>query len=394
MEGGESPLDVLSRAATMIQESQQNINGTDETSKQGTTKQLPTTKWKRDRRTRPDYLRKSDPKLPEELSCNNSTNNSSSSSESGSTSPEVGGSAFMAHNNPGGLNNLNGLTNSSSFTTSSGSNGLTGLNGLTGTNSLVSPTTPPNGLNGPNGLTPPNGLTIPNGLTSPNSLTSQNGLTSPNGLTPPPIGTNGLTTNGTNGLHNKTTNGDIPLDMSVRQRGQPPSYIQTINNPSYRSNYRPGAMTSLTNGFSQRTDMPSGISMCDPIIDEHFRRSLGKDYITIFSNNNISKDPKEPNLKDSKECGKDLTIAKEPNLPKESKESSFPKDTDSTDSNQSPRSASPPRTATTVVEMMDNSGMSVDDHFAKALGDTWLKLNKKESEVPSNASENQSMVTI
>lgn len=27
---------------------------------------------------------------------------------------------------------------------------------------------------------------------------------------------------------------------------------------------------------------------------------------------------------------------------------------------------------------MDDTGLSVDDHFAKALGDTWKQLNKKE----------------
>lgn len=27
---------------------------------------------------------------------------------------------------------------------------------------------------------------------------------------------------------------------------------------------------------------------------------------------------------------------------------------------------------------MDDTGLSVDDHFAKALGDTWKQLNQKE----------------
>lgn len=95
------------------------------------------------------------------------------------------------------------------------------------------------------------------------------------------------------------------------------------------------------------------MSMCDPIIDEHFRRSLGNDYHAIFHNNNVSKE-------------------------------------------QVPRK-SPPNTPTTttssVVELMDNTGLSVDEHFAKALGDTWFQLNSKDSERKTNNSKNN-LVTI
>lgn len=56
--------------------------------------------------------------------------------------------------------------------------------------------------------------------------------------------------NNTNG-----ENKDIPLDMSIRHRGQPPSYAQTISNPGYRSSYRPSV---IQNGVPQRDDIPSG----------------------------------------------------------------------------------------------------------------------------------------
>lgn len=49
---------------------------------------------------------------------------------------------------------------------------------------------------------------------------------------------------------------DAPIDMSVRQRGQPPSYSQTINNPGYRSTYKPAM---VNNGA--RNEMPSGLLM-------------------------------------------------------------------------------------------------------------------------------------
>lgn len=49
---------------------------------------------------------------------------------------------------------------------------------------------------------------------------------------------------------------DIPLDMSVRQRGLPPSYSQTVNSPSYRYNCRQPA---LSNGESTiRDEIRSG----------------------------------------------------------------------------------------------------------------------------------------
>lgn len=98
--------------------------------------------------------------------------------------------------------------------------------------------------------------------------------------------------------------------------------------------------------------------MCDPIIDEHFRRSLGKDYVMLFSNNN---------------------------------------------KNAEPVSRSPEKPASPVKELldMDNPGMSVDDHFAKALGDTWFKLNQKDPRVqaqpdikPSPPTEKQSVVSL
>lgn len=92
--------------------------------------------------------------------------------------------------------------------------------------------------------------------------------------------------------------------------------------------------------------------MCDPIIDEHFRRSLGKDYVAVFSNNNVS-----------------------------TKETSKP-------------AKAIPKAPSSVIELMDNSGLSVDDHFAKALGDTWLKLNKKDSDIKSNRSSENHAVTI
>ncbi|RZC40922.1 uncharacterized protein BDFB_001154 [Asbolus verrucosus] len=150
---------------------------------------------------------------------------------------------------------------------------------------------------------------------------------------------------------NQQANGqdNAPLDMSVRQRGLPPSYSQTVNNPGYRSSYRPSV---IQNNAPNREDLPPGISMCDPIIDEHFRRSLGNDYLSLFSNNNVSREP--------------MPVKPAPKV----------------------------SNTTNVIELMDTAGLSVDDHFAKALGDTWVKLNKKEQEIKNSTSENHGLVTI
>jgi len=261
MDGGESPLDVLSRAATMLQENQQAISATEDPTKQNTTKQLPTTKWKRDRRTRPEYSRKSDPKIPEGF--NQEISNSEVQTYNSSNQFVNGGSLSQA--SQGVSNNPQQFSN--------------------GVGNQIPPSSP---------------------------------------------------------------GADTPLDMSVRQRGQPPSYSQTINNPGYRSNYRPSVITQAP----QRDDVPSGISMCDPIIDEHFRRSLGKDYIKVFSNNNIPTKEANPVIKAT------------------------------------------PKVNGNVIELMDSTGLSVDDHFAKALGDTWLQLNKKENEMENESTDKEAVMSV
>ncbi|XP_048522334.1 transcription cofactor vestigial-like protein 4 isoform X1 [Dendroctonus ponderosae] len=226
----ESPLEVLSRAATMVRQESQQAGLND------STKQLhkQTTKCKRDKRRLPEYSRKSDPKVPETLG--------------------------------------------------------------------VEPSSPEASIS--NGNSP---------LSHSNLIKVKREVD----LIPP--------------------GGDTPLDMTVKQRGEPPSYAQTISNPGYRSSFgtpkkNPSSAPSLP---KNRDRIPSGISMCDTVIDEHFRRSLGQDYHAIFQNTNP------------------VTEAK--------------------------HSAKLPQQATTnVIEFMDDTALSVDDHFAKALGDTWKQLNKKE----------------
>lgn len=80
--------------------------------------------------------------------------------------------------------------------------------------------------------------------------------------------------------------------------------------------------------------------MCDPIIDEHFRRSLGSDYKSLYTKDSATKE------------------------------------------------YSPVKAPASVMELMDSSGLSVDEHFAKALGETWAKLNNRDSKIPPNSENN------
>ncbi|XP_069674593.1 uncharacterized protein Tgi isoform X2 [Periplaneta americana] len=151
--------------------------------------------------------------------------------------------------------------------------------------------------------------------------------------------------------HTSTT-GDTPLDMTMTRGSKPPPpYSQSVAN--YRiAPARPSVITcappastswgdrSLDNKSASkeengrqghRRELLSG--MCDPVIDEHFRRSLGKDYMSLFSSDS------------------------------------------STNNNNSNSNSSSSITVT---------GLSVDDHFAKALGETWVKLQGQTANSTSN----------
>ncbi|XP_073951531.1 uncharacterized protein isoform X2 [Choristoneura fumiferana] len=119
---------------------------------------------------------------------------------------------------------------------------------------------------------------------------------------------------------------EAPIDMRLRSRPAPPPYN------------RPSVIT--------KSDTPPGsMSMCDPVIDEHFRRSLGDDYMNLFKKNTESSQPgPKPNTKD-----------------RASSPIQF-------------KSEEPPKPAKIIAMEVDDASLSVDDHFAKALGDTWRQI--------------------
>lgn len=126
------------------------------------------------------------------------------------------------------------------------------------------------------------------------------------------------------------------------------------------------------------------MSMCDPVIDEHFRRSLGPDYMTLFSkakeSNSVSngKSPKavtkdrgsSPIMFPSDPCTKFLNSNSKPLKHEDSPQSDMAEE-DEDDEEEEEES----------MDVDDTAGLSVDDHFAKALGDTWKKLQAKKPKV-------------
>ncbi|XP_041976312.1 transcription cofactor vestigial-like protein 4 [Aricia agestis] len=146
---------------------------------------------------------------------------------------------------------------------------------------------------------------------------------------------------------NLTTNGkappeypgpkyEAPIDMRL-SRPAPPPY----NRPSViKTNDAP----------------PGSVSMCDPVIDEHFRRSLGDDYMNLFKKDNAQPGPK-PNTKDRASSPIQFT------------------------------NEEPTKPVKIIAMEVDDASISVDDHFAKALGDTWkqIQTSRKETEKPTSS---------
>ncbi|XP_050532876.1 transcription cofactor vestigial-like protein 4 isoform X3 [Daktulosphaira vitifoliae] len=113
-----------------------------------------------------------------------------------------------------------------------------------------------------------------------------------------------------------------PLDMTTSSTNVFRAGNATKERASVIMTSTSASVVSRTPSVTTTTTTTGGMS--DPVIDEHFRRSLGKDYMSVFA--------------------PAITIQEE----------------------------------TTSNIPTENTGLSVDDHFAKALGDTWVKLQKEE----------------
>ncbi|XP_057369575.1 uncharacterized protein LOC130690566 isoform X3 [Daphnia carinata] len=181
---------------------------------------------------------------------------------------------------------------------------------------------------------------------------------------------------------------DRPLDMSTGRRASPPPYPAAGSSsgvgipPSYPLSLRsspapscPSPCGSTSSSASQsRTITANGSSsppprsrpaadgerlgapqrreiissgMCDPVIDEHFRRSLGERYTHLFASSSPSSTSNSTNTNDS--------------------------------------SSRDGGAANKMPSTVNVTGLSVDDHFAKALGETWLKLQSETKEKEANS---------
>lgn len=124
--------------------------------------------------------------------------------------------------------------------------------------------------------------------------------------------------------------------------------------------------------------------MVDPVIDEHFRRSLGADYVSLFGKQ----------LNCSKTCRSSLSPPSKPTTPTTSSNDT-PADSKLCAATQlinlsrahvtnADKPCPSNNSDTAIQQMVENVDISVDDHFAKALGDTWKQLQQnKQSSTPS-----------
>lgn len=100
--------------------------------------------------------------------------------------------------------------------------------------------------------------------------------------------------------------------------------------------------------------------MSDPVIDEHFRRSLGERYTHLFASSTSSSSASSASL-----------VAADSS-------------TTSGGGHTNPSSRDDKLPSTVNV-----TGLSVDDHFAKALGETWLKLQNENKDKEISGADSQ-----
>ncbi|CAG0891923.1 unnamed protein product [Cyprideis torosa] len=162
--------------------------------------------------------------------------------------------------------------------------------------------------------------------------------------------------------------------VGVGLRGTPPhspllgstSRPQPNSTPPYRSSKE------------DRTVVKAEESSSDPVIDEHFRRSLGTAYHRVYSSSPAPPSPSPPlassQLPPHSPGGAPIIAfpKKELLAPARRKNS----DSVSSKSESDVITHSPSVERRRVVSPPSATGMSVDDHFAKALGETWTKLQQ------------------
>lgn len=228
---------------------------------------------------------------------------------------------------------------------------------------------------------------------------------------------------------------DSPLDMRITKHDsdsesvrpsvirRAPSFKETSNSPSRGKKF----FWIIRNEADHSRILPDPTSTCDPFIDEHFRRSLGTDYDLIIRNKleqeqlalqkqrmieeqlllqqqqqqqqaaALQAQQQQQNILKLKHHKKhqihqhhqamlaakhSQAIATPPSTPPSPPiPAPLPQ---SPVSAQAPIVASPqPQKQVIITEHSDANNMSVDDHFAKALGDTWKQFQNDGKWEPS-----------
>lgn len=211
---------------------------------------------------------------------------------------------------------------------------------------------------------------------------------------------------------------DSPLDMRITKHDsdsdsvrpsvirRAPSFKESSNSPS-RGKLIIGELNPQSNNFVLD---PS--STCDPFIDEHFRRSLGTDYDLIMRNKKEQEQRlmEEQLMQQKQQQAATMQVQQQQNIlklthhkkhqihqhhqamlaAKHSQAIATPPTTPSPPilaqlpvqpspiSAQAPTApSSQPQKQVIITEHSDTNEMSVDDHFAKALGDTWKQIQNE-----------------
>lgn len=210
---------------------------------------------------------------------------------------------------------------------------------------------------------------------------------------------------------------DSPLDMRITKHDSDDSVRPSVirRAPSFKETNSPGKFRACLSYYHVSLTLiilldPS--STCDPFIDEHFRRSLGTDYDLIMRKKQLEQEQKQRMLEEQlslQQQQQQQQILHAQNILKlkhhkkhqihqhhqamlsKQQENQLPIQQPSLPivptpinlQQQSPPIATvspvaqPLQKQVIITEHSDANEMSVDDHFAKALGDTWKKIQNE-----------------
>lgn len=119
--------------------------------------------------------------------------------------------------------------------------------------------------------------------------------------------------------------------------------------------------------------------MVDHELDEHFRRSLGADYMNLFGKRLDQLKSTSSATGTTKKSPQPSAVVTDTSLHVKEKQQQ----------QQQPQQENSSSNRDNVKEVVENIEMSVDDHFAKALGDTWKQLQQSsKSSTSSNHDDN------